>query len=1556
MNYPRLLTACLLLLLLTANAASQESPVSPDLNLSSHDRRAALIPAGSTTTEIELLADPASGGGDLFDVASFDPNTSVTLVTPAGVEVGVDNAAALGFKFFILPEWAAAKGLLSALLSPTGTNTLIELPPSSSPGTYKVKVVIPAATTNTPVFVTYVSSTPVRVGLTTSAASYRAGDTVVLVAGLFDQSPSGDAIPITGATVMASVVDSARVDATPVEVVLLDSGPYDDAPGDGIYTGFYTSSQAGEFVAAVGASGVSASGVNFSRSAGATFEVLSPLASFTSFQNSTVDEDSDGLFEKLVVTALVNVQTPGEYRFTATLAASNGEAVKESAAADLGAGQQQISLQFSAAEVLGLNAGGPFKIKDATLFFVEGQDASMADYRADAGDTPAYQPSQFSNPVRTDLAITSVSSSEQALVNEPFTYTLVIYNAGASPATGVIVSDNLPSGLVPASASSSHGTCGNTAPVICELGALDSQSTAQVTLTVVPAAPGSVSNTASVTSSASDLDPSNNTAVVETTVVAPAEPSAVFVAADKTTQGNWRGSYGAEGHNVVNDSESYPAYAAVSVTGHNPYTFAASTDEARAPQKADGSGRIAAGWYSGGSFIVDLNLRDGQAHRVALYVMDWDLNGRAEKIEILDASSGALLGSRDVSAYSHGQYLIWKMSGHVQVRVTKGGPSNAVINALFFDPATAPPPPTPTYALSGVIKDGDGNPLSGATVTLSGDATRTATTGGDGRYAFTQVAGGQDYTVTPSGAYAPFTPASRSVTYLSSDAALDFTGTAALRSSGKLAFVGIQSGLYNVAVVNGDGTGRRTLTLDRASNYSPAWSPDGTRIAFVNDKYEWGATRHRIYVMDSDGGNRRRLTYTAAADEFAPESYTDPVWSPDGTKIAFLSNLDVQINQSRLYVMNANGTNITRLSNGLYAGRPTWSPDGTKLAFGDAGVIKTVNADGTGETVISGANDSAPAWSPDGSQIAFVSYRNNYDAEIYSMSPDGANQRRLTDSEGPDDSPSWSPSGAKIAFVRSPSYGDKDVYVMNADGSAQTNLTATPGADFDPAWSPDGTKIAFASWRDQAGVYVMNADGTAQTGLAADGEKPAWQPDGSGLPPAPTEYSIRVHVEHVDGYGLNDITINLSGTQTAHATTDDNGDYLVWGLPAGGSYTITPAARYGYVFTPASLTFNNLSRDETADFSAADPPEPTPTPTPTPTPSADLSITNAASSNPAELERVFAYNITVTNTGPLAATGAVVTDALPSGVTFFSATPTQGSCAVASGTMTCQLGSLASGGSAGVTLQVKPRLTGSLGNTAVVTAAESDPNGSNNSATAQTTVIKTADLKVTNTDSADPIFVGDQVTYTMLVTNLGQVNGATSVVLTDSLPVSLIFVSATTTQGSLVTPSVGSTGVVTANLGLMAVNAQATITVTAKATQAGTVTSTATVSADETDPNTTNNAAAQSTLVKAASVASLQKVLLAKQVMTGGCESTTGQVYLTSPAPTGGVSVMLSSNISGVTVATYVDIPGGSTVSPAFTVTTNPVTAKQVGLVTATSGPNSVSRGVTINVGGGACP
>ena len=147
---------------------------------------------------------------------------------------------------------------------------------------------------------------------------------------------------------------------------------------------------------------------------------------------------------------------------------------------------------------------------------------------------------------------------------------------------------------------------------------------------------------------------------------------ATFLRSDTTTQGNWKTSYGTDGYNVISDTTSYPSYATVSPTGQSSYTWASSTTDIRALQKASViTSRIAGTWYSGSSFSIDVNLTDGQTHQVAVYCMDWDNSGRAQTVQVLNAQTQAVLDTRSMSAFVNGQYLVWSITGHVKISVTR---------------------------------------------------------------------------------------------------------------------------------------------------------------------------------------------------------------------------------------------------------------------------------------------------------------------------------------------------------------------------------------------------------------------------------------------------------------------------------------------------------------------------------------------------------------------------------------------------------------------------------------------------------------------------------------------------------------------------------------------------------------------------------------------------------------------------------------------------------------------------------------------------------------------
>jgi Bacterial Ig-like domain (group 2) len=159
-----------------------------------------------------------------------------------------------------------------------------------------------------------------------------------------------------------------------------------------------------------------------------------------------------------------------------------------------------------------------------------------------------------------------------------------------------------------------------------------------------------------------------------------------FVSSDTSTRGNWHGVYGADGYSVANDTQSIPSYASFAVQNQGNWTWAASTADVRALQNGANTGRIAATWYTfnPAAFTFDVNFTDGNAHRFALYAVDWDNAGRNETIQILDANTNGVLDTRTISNFTNGMYLVWNISGHVKINVTWISGPNAVVSGVFF--------------------------------------------------------------------------------------------------------------------------------------------------------------------------------------------------------------------------------------------------------------------------------------------------------------------------------------------------------------------------------------------------------------------------------------------------------------------------------------------------------------------------------------------------------------------------------------------------------------------------------------------------------------------------------------------------------------------------------------------------------------------------------------------------------------------------------------------------------------------------------------------------------
>jgi hypothetical protein len=276
-----------------------------------------------------------------------------------------------------------------------------------------------------------------------------------------------------------------------------------------------------------------------------------------------------------------------------------------------------------------------------------------------------------------------------------------------------------------------------------------------------------------------------------------------------------------------------------------------------------------------------------------------------------------------------------------------------------------------------------------------------------------------------------------------------------------------------------------------------------------------------ILTENPDGTGRR--TIVPLTGGVAAAAY-EPAWSPDGTKIAFSSKLG---GTGGIMIVNADGSGLTRVTSDPNDGEPTWSPDGTKLAFVHVSTgrrrLVSSNLDGTGLTVLTpglGRDVDDPEWSPDGTRITFSD-----SADVYVVNADGSNLVDLTADPaqfGRADNPSWSPDGSRIAYVYLTS-----IKVMAPDGTGATTLASSLGQVWEISWSPDGTEIAFASNVGGAlgeELFVMKADGTGLTRTGIDVATTLdWGVAAAAPPPPavpPPVVGVNVNVAPVSGVVL----------------------------------------------------------------------------------------------------------------------------------------------------------------------------------------------------------------------------------------------------------------------------------------------------------------------------------------------------------------------------------------------------------------------------------------------------
>ena len=1099
-----------------------------------------------------------------------------------------------------------------------------------------------------------------------------------------------------------------------------------------------------------------------------------------------------------------------------------------------------------------------------------------------------------------DLTITKVVTSPAPYLNgQNLTYALTVSNAGPDTAAAPTVTDTLPASVSFVSASAGCAQAGGV--VTCTLGAVASGGTRTVSITVTANATGTITNTASVSSTTADLSPTGNTTSVATTIT-PAADLSVTKAVSSPAAPFLHGRNLTYTVTVANAGPNTAVAPVLTDTLPASVTFVSASAGC---SQAGGVvtctlADIASGGSRAASITVTANAVGAITNSAAVSstTADPDIPNNTTTLDTTIVAASDLSIAKSVTSPAAGPYLDGEDLTYT-VTVTNLGPDTAVApvvtdtlpGSVVFVSATAV-----CGEAGGVVTCALADIAAGA----SASVTVTVTAGAAGT--ITNAASVSSTTAD----WAPGNNATSRDTTITAAADLSLTKTVDVPT----ATVGTDV-VFTITLTNdGPDTATDVAVVDMLPaglDFVSATPATGTTYTGATGVWSVASLARSASVVLS-----LRATVSAAGAlvneaQVTASDQADPDSVPaDGTGDDFAAaTVSGVAPRADLSVIKS----VTGPAAGPYL-------DGRDLTY-----TVTVTNLGPDTAVAPVVTDTLPG------SVVFVS------ASAGCGEAGGVVTCALADiaSGGLASATITVTAGAAGTITNAASVASTTTDPVAANNTTSLDTTIDPAADL---------SITKSVTSPAAGPYLNGGDLTYRLLVSNAGPDTALAPSVSDALPASTTY-----VSASPGCLYNVLF------HTVACTLADIG--------AAGSATVSvtvTADAAGTITNSATVTSTTADPDTANNAIAVDTPV---------QPAADLSLTKSVTSpatSPYLNGQDLTYTLVVSNAGPDTALAPIVTDNLPPGVTFQSASA---GCAEAAGVVTCTFGDILDGGSNSATITVRPTASGTITNGAVVASSTTDPDSADNAASANTTIVPAANLSVVKavTSPVGPFLNGQALTYTVTVTNTGP-DTAVAPIITDTLPVQVAFTSASAGCSE-------AAGLVTCALSDIVAGGTASVTITVTATTAGTITNDASVVSTTADSDTGDNATSVDATVIAAADLSITKsvttpaagpylngqdLVYTVTVANTGPDTAVAPI-VTDALPAGVTFVSASAGCSeagGVVTCAPGDIPSAGSATMLITVTaTTAGTITNTASVTATTtdqnpANNSTSLGTSI--------